>query len=172
MSSVWCPYCQLWTYFTICSKVFIVDLELADAQITHYLPTFIKKTCVCVHPMKQLKMQNLCLVVNLARKITKKQWHSERVSCWLHSRCFLVIILIIPDYHILGKKHITFANSQWSFTSLIFIQSSELRPILNSTPCRINKFINNKSSGLGASLSWNKFSTTPGDLVTWSSKFY
>ena len=51
-----------------------------------------------------------------------------------------------PSYYLklplTGKKHrITFASSQWPFTSLICMQPSELRPILNSIRCRINKSI-------------------------------
>ena len=76
-------------------------------------------------------------MANLARKITKSQWHSGKVGCWLHPRSFLVIIW---DYCIQENKYqITFASWQWPFTSLICIQPSELHPILNSTPCRINK---------------------------------
>ena len=72
-------------------------------------------------------------MANLARKITKKQWHSGKVGK-------------LPCYYLrlphTGKKHqITFASSQWSFTSLICIQPSEVRLILNSTPCRVNKSI-------------------------------
>ena len=109
---------------------------------------------------------------NLTKKITKKQSHSGKVGCWLHSRCFLVII---PDYRIQGKNirlHLQ-AHSDL-FPSLICIQPSELRPILNSAPCRITDFsiIKHKAFsdleifGLGASLIVNKFSTIPGDLFT------
>ena len=66
-------------------------------------------------------------MANLARKITKSQWHSGRVGCWLHPRSFLVIIW---DYCIRGKKYqITFASWQWPFTSLICIQPSELHHV-------------------------------------------
>ena len=40
-------------------------------------------------------------MANLARKITKKQWHSGKVGCWLHPRSFLVIIW---DYRLQGKN--------------------------------------------------------------------
>ena len=40
-------------------------------------------------------------MANLERKITKKQWHSGKVGCWLHQRSFLVIIW---DYRIQGKN--------------------------------------------------------------------
>ena len=58
-----------------------------------------------------------------------------------------------PSYYLrlpyTGKKHqITFVSSQWHFTSLICIQPSELRPILNSTPCRINKSIIDKTPSI------------------------
>ena len=58
------------------------------------------------------------------------------------------------------KDQITFASSQWSFTSIIFIQSSEI--------CSIGKpqaFPDLKILVLGASLSRNKFLTIPGDVV-------
>ena len=72
-----------------------------------------------------------------------------------------------------GEKHqITFASSQSSFTSLIYIVS-ELRPMLNSVPCRISKFINSKTPHFFwfknlwflASVRGNKFSTILVDLV-------
>ena len=40
-------------------------------------------------------------MANLERKITKKQWHSGKVGCWLHPRSFLVIIW---DYRLQGKN--------------------------------------------------------------------
>ena len=79
------------------------------------------------------------------------------MSRWLHSKCFLVIV---QDYHIRGKDQITFASSQWSFTSLICIQSSELHSI-----AKPQAFPDLKILVLGPSLSRNKFLTIPGDLV-------
>ena len=58
------------------------------------------------------------------------------------------------------KDQITFASSEWSFTSLICIQSSELHPI-----AKLQAFLYLKIFALSASLSRNKFSTIPGDLV-------
>ena len=58
------------------------------------------------------------------------------------------------------KYQITFASSQWYFTSLLYIQSSELRSI-----AKPQAFPDFKSLVLGASLSRNKFLTIPGDLV-------
>ena len=58
------------------------------------------------------------------------------------------------------KDQITFASSQWSFTSLIWTQSSELYSI-----AKIQAFPDLKILVLGASLSRNKFLTIPRDLV-------
>ena len=58
------------------------------------------------------------------------------------------------------KDQITFASSEWSFTSLICIQSSELHSI-----AKFEAFLYLKIFLLSASLSRNKFSTIPGDLV-------
>ena len=58
------------------------------------------------------------------------------------------------------KDQITFASSEWSFTSLICIQSSELNSI-----AKFEAFLYLKIFLLSASLSRNKFSTIPGDLV-------
>ena len=58
------------------------------------------------------------------------------------------------------KDQITFASSQWSFTSLICIQSSELYSI-----AKPQAFPDLKILLLGASLSRNKFLTIPGDLI-------
>ena len=58
------------------------------------------------------------------------------------------------------KDQITFASSQWSFTSLIWIQSSELYSI-----AKLQAFPDLKILVLGASLSRNKFLTIPRDLV-------
>ena len=58
------------------------------------------------------------------------------------------------------KDQITFASSQWSFTSLIYIQSSELHSI-----AKPQAFPDLKILVLGASLSKNIFLTIPGDLV-------
>ena len=58
------------------------------------------------------------------------------------------------------KDQITFASSQWSFTSLIYIQSSELHSI-----AKPQAFPDLKILVLGPSLSRNKFLTIPGDLV-------
>ena len=58
------------------------------------------------------------------------------------------------------KDQITFASSQWSFTSLIWTQSSELYSI-----AKIQAFPDLKILVLGASLSRNKFLTIPEDLV-------
>ena len=58
------------------------------------------------------------------------------------------------------KDQITFASSQWSFTSIIFIQSSEI--------CSIEKpqaFPDLKILVLGASLSRNKILTIPREVV-------
>ena len=58
------------------------------------------------------------------------------------------------------KDQITFASSQWFFTSLICIQSSELHSI-----AKAQAFPDLKILVLGASLSRNKFLTIPEDLV-------
>ena len=58
------------------------------------------------------------------------------------------------------KDQITFASSQWFFTSLICIQSSELHSI-----AKPQSFPDLKILVLGASLSRNKFLTIPEDLV-------
>ena len=58
------------------------------------------------------------------------------------------------------KDQITFASSQWSFTSLIYIQSSELHSI-----AKPQAFPDLKILVLGAGLSRNIFLTIPGDLV-------
>ena len=58
------------------------------------------------------------------------------------------------------KDQITFASSEWSFTSLICIQSLELYSI-----AKFQAFLYLKIFLLSASLSRNKFSTIPGDLV-------
>ena len=64
------------------------------------------------------------------------QWESRLL---ITSKKFPCYYLRLPHT---GKKHQnTFASSQWPFTSLICIQPSVLRPILKSTPCRINKSI-------------------------------
>ena len=76
---------------------------------------------------------------------------------WLHSKCFSLLSQIITYRE---KVQITFASSQWSFTSLLYIQSSELRSI-----AKPQAFPDFKSLVLGASLSRNKFLTIPGDLV-------
>ena len=98
----------------------------------------------------------LLLTLNRLMK-WQKQWHNEKMGRWLRSKCFLVIV---PDYHIQGKDQITFASSQWSFTSLIYIQLSELHSI-----AKPQVFPDLKILVLGASLSRNKFLTIPGDLV-------
>ena len=94
-------------------------------------------------------------MANLTRKITKKQWHSGKVGLLITSKKFPCYYLRLPHT---GKKHqITFASSQWSFTSLICIQPSEVRLILNSTPCRVNKSIIYKTpSFLGFRNFWLK----------------
>ena len=58
------------------------------------------------------------------------------------------------------KDQITFASSQWFFTSLICIQSSELHSI-----AKPQSFPDLKILALGASLNRNKFLTIPEDLV-------
>ena len=58
------------------------------------------------------------------------------------------------------KDEITFATSEWFFTSLICIQSSELNSI-----AKPQAFPDLKILVLGASLSRNKFLTIPEDLV-------
>ena len=58
------------------------------------------------------------------------------------------------------KDQITFASSEWSFTSPICIQSSELHSI-----AKFQAFLYLKIFLLSASLSRNKCSTIPGDLV-------
>ena len=64
------------------------------------------------------------------------QWESRLL---ITSKKFPCYYLRLPHT---GKKHQnTFASSQWPFTSLICIQPSELRSILNSTSCRVNKSI-------------------------------
>ena len=81
----------------------------------------------------------------------QQQWHNGKMSPWLHSKCFLVIV---PDYHI------QVASSQRSFTSLICIRSSELYSI-----AKPQAFPDLKILVFGTSLSRNKFLTIPGDLV-------
>ena len=80
------------------------------------------------------------------------QWESGLL---ITSKKFPCYYLRLPHT---GKKHqITFASSQWSFTSLICIQPSELHPILNSTPSRFNKSIVYKTpSFLGFRNFWLK----------------
>ena len=87
----------------------------------------------------------------------QKQWHNGKTSRWLDSKCFLVIA---PDYHIQKKDQFTFASSQWSFISLICVQSSELHSITKP-----QAFLDLKILVLEANLSRNKFLTITGDLV-------
>ena len=58
------------------------------------------------------------------------------------------------------KDQVTFASSQWSFTSLICIQYSELH-----STAKPQAFPGLKILVLGASLSRNTFLAIPGDLV-------
>ena len=92
------------------------------------------------------------------------QWESGLLITFKKFPCYY---LRLP--HTGGKHQITFASSQWPFTSVICIQTLELRLTLNSTPCKITRFISYKTPSLlifKNSLSGNKFSTIPGDLVT------
>ena len=93
-------------------------------------------------------------MANLATKITKKQWQWES-GLLITSEKFPCYYLRLPHT---GKKHqITFASSQWSFTSLICIQPSELLPTPNSTPCRGKKSIIYKTASfLGFRNFWLK----------------
>ena len=84
------------------------------------------------------------------------QWESGLL---ITSKKFPFYYLRLP--HTEKKHQITFANSQWPFTSLICIKLSELRPILNSTPCRVNKSIIYKTpSFLGFRNFWLKTVTS------------
>ena len=58
------------------------------------------------------------VLLNLNRQMKwQKQWHSGKVGCWLHSRCFLVIV---ADYHIQGKNIRLHSQTHSDLLSLLF----------------------------------------------------
>ena len=86
---------------------------------------------------------------------TVAQWKNES----------LIRFKVFPRYcsrlpHTKKKDQFTFASSQWSFISLICVQSSELHSITKP-----QAFLDLKILVLGANLSRNKFLTITGDLV-------
>ena len=92
-------------------------------------------------------------MANLARKITKKQWHSGKVGCWLHPRSFLVIIW---DYRIQGKNIRLHLQAHSVLLPLLFAFSHQ-NYVRYSTPCRVNKSIIYKTpSFLGFRNFWLK----------------
>ena len=109
---------------------------------------------------------------NIARKIAKKQWHSGKVGCWLHLRSFLVIN---RDYHIQGKNirlhlkvhsdllPLLFAFGNQNYVRYLTEHHVELTNLSFTKP---QAFSDLEAFVPGDSLSGNKFSTIPGDLVT------
>ena len=78
------------------------------------------------------------LLLTLNRQMKRqKQWHNGKMGCWLHSKCFLVIV---PDYQIQRKR----LNYICKLTVIFYLSHmhSIIRNTLNSKTSSVSRFKN------------------------------